>query len=36
MIALTQLWLPILLSAAAVFIASSVMHMALKFWHMPN
>lgn len=33
MIALTQLWLPILLSAAAVFLASSVMHMFLKFWH---
>lgn len=36
MIALTQLWLPVLLSAAAVFIASSVMHMALKFWHMSD
>src|SRR5580765_4401561 len=29
---LMQLWLPILLSAVFVFIASSVIHMALK-WH---
>jgi len=28
-----SLWLPILLSAVAVFIASSVIHMALSFWH---
>ena len=27
-----QLWLPILLSAVFVFLASSVIHMALK-WH---
>lgn len=33
MISLGQLWLPILLSAAGVFIASSVLHMMLKFWH---
>lgn len=32
MISLTSLWLPILLSAAAVFIASSILHM-LTPWH---
>jgi hypothetical protein len=32
MVPLTELWLPILLSAAAVFIASSIVHMVLK-WH---
>jgi hypothetical protein len=32
MIALTQLWLPILLSAVFVFVASSVVHMVLQ-WH---
>jgi len=32
MVALTALWLPILLSAVAVFIASSIIHMALP-WH---
>src|SRR5690606_15136055 len=32
MIALTQLWLPILLSAVAVFIVSSIIHMVLQ-WH---
>lgn len=31
-----QLWLPILLSAVGVFIASSILHMLLKFWHMPD
>ena len=36
MVSLLQLWLPILLSAVAVFIASSVLHMVLKFWHMPD
>lgn len=36
MIALTQLWLPILLSAVGVFIASSILHMVLKFWHTPD
>lgn len=36
MTALLQLWLPILLSAVGVFIASSVLHMVLKFWHMPD
>ena len=33
MTGLYSLWLPILLSAVAVFIASSVIHMALPFWH---
>ena len=32
MISLTQLWLPILLSAVAVFFASSLIHMVFK-WH---
>lgn len=31
MVSLTSLWLPILLSAVLVFIASSVIHMALKY-----
>ncbi len=31
MVSLTTLWLPILLAAVAVFIASSVIHMALKY-----
>ena len=31
-VALSELWLPILLSAAAVFVASSVIHMATG-WH---
>ena len=35
MISLMQLWLPILLSAVAVFIVSSIVHMVLK-WHMPD
>lgn len=33
MVTLSQLWLPILLSAAGVFVASSILHMLLKFWH---
>ena len=32
MVSLAHLWLPILLSAVFVFIASSIIHMALK-WH---
>lgn len=32
MVSLTGLWLPILLSAVLVFVASSVIHMALR-WH---
>lgn len=35
MTALFALWLPILVSAIAVFIISSVIHMVLK-WHMPE
>jgi hypothetical protein len=31
-VALTQLWLPILLSGVFVFVASSIIHMVLK-WH---
>jgi hypothetical protein len=30
---LLALWLPIVLSAVAVFVASSIIHMALMFWH---
>jgi hypothetical protein len=33
---LAQLWLPIVLSAVFVFIASSILHMVLKFWHTPD
>jgi hypothetical protein len=42
MTALSSLWLPILVSAVLVFIASTVIHMFLPFWHrndylkMPN
>ncbi|MDE2150607.1 MAG: hypothetical protein KGJ55_12445 [Gammaproteobacteria bacterium] len=36
MVPLAHLWLPMLISAAGVFIASSVLHMVLKFWHMPD
>jgi hypothetical protein len=32
MISLTALWLPVLLSAVLVFVASSIIHMALR-WH---
>jgi hypothetical protein len=32
MVSLTTLWLPILLSAVAVFVASSVIHMVIR-WH---
>src|SRR6266853_4122633 len=31
MVSLTSLWLPILVSAAAVFVASSIVHMVLPF-----
>ena len=31
MVTLASLWLPILLSAVAVFIASSLVHMVLKY-----
>jgi hypothetical protein len=33
MVSLMQLWLPILLSAVFVFIASSLLNMLLSFWH---
>ena len=31
MVPLASLWLPIVLSAVIVFVASSIMHMALKY-----
>jgi len=36
MVSLAQLWLPILLSGVFVFIASSILHMVLRFWHAPD
>lgn len=33
MVSITMLWLPILLSAIVVFVASSILWMALPFWH---
>lgn len=36
MLSFAQLWLPVLLSAVFVFIASSLINMLLKFWHMPD
>jgi hypothetical protein len=33
MVSLLDLWLPILVSAIAVQIASTIIHMALPFWH---
>jgi hypothetical protein len=33
MVPLTMLWLPILISAVLVFIASNILWMALPFWH---
>jgi hypothetical protein len=33
MVPLTALWLPILVSAVLVFIASNILWMALPFWH---
>jgi hypothetical protein len=33
MITVTSLWLPILLSAVAVFVMSNILWMALPFWH---
>src|SRR5271169_332941 len=33
MVPLTALWLPILLSAVIVFVASSIMHMLLPYHH---
>jgi hypothetical protein len=36
MVSVAQLWLPILLSAVLVFIASSILHMVLRAWHGPD
>ncbi|HEX3895281.1 MAG TPA: hypothetical protein VHW73_03640 [Rudaea sp.] len=36
MVTLMQLWLPIVLSAVFVFIASSLLNMLLQFWHRPD
>ncbi len=36
MVSLAHLWLPILVSAVGVFVASSIVHMVLKFWHTPD
>lgn len=36
MVSIAQLWLPILLSAVSVFIASALINMLLKFWHAPD
>ena len=33
---LTALWLPIVLSTVFVFVASALINMFLKFWHMPD
>jgi hypothetical protein len=33
MVSALALWLPILLSAVIVFVASSIIHMVLSFWH---
>ena len=33
MVSLTQLWLPILLSAVGVFVVSNILHMAIPAWH---
>ncbi|HEY1991084.1 MAG TPA: hypothetical protein VGH71_01390 [Gammaproteobacteria bacterium] len=36
MVTLAQLWLPILLGAVGAFVASSILHMLLQFWHRPD
>lgn len=36
MVPLAQLWLPILLGAVGAFVASSILHMLLQFWHRPD
>src|SRR5262244_3387163 len=33
---LAHLWLPIVLSAVFVFIASSILHMVIRAWHGPD
>lgn len=36
MVSLMQLWLPILLGAVGVFVASSLLHMVIRAWHSPD
>jgi len=36
MVSLAQLWLPIVLSAVFVFVASSILHMVIRAWHAPD
>lgn len=36
MVPLVQLWLPILLAAVGIHIASAIIHMFLQFWHSPD
>jgi len=36
MTSMVQLWIPIVASGVAVFIASSILHVLLKFWHTPD
>ena len=36
MVSLVQLWLPILLAAVFVHVASAIVHMVLRFWHSPD
>jgi hypothetical protein len=36
MVALSQLWLPILVASLFVFLASFILWMALPFWHRPD
>lgn len=33
MVGISGLWMPLLLSAVLVFLASSILHMVLPFWH---
>ena len=36
MVSLAQIWLPIVLGAVGAFVASSILHMVLQFWHRPD
>ena len=36
MVSLVQLWLPILVAAVFVHLASAIVHMVLQFWHSPD
>jgi hypothetical protein len=36
MVSLAQLWLPILLAAVFIHVASAIIHMFLQFWHNPD